>query len=75
MYTFLCELFRLFPFAHPSRWLSDSYNQVIYWLSGLTCTDENFVQKSFAQKYASEHGIALVCPDTSPRESDCDILR
>ncbi|CAI5529396.1 unnamed protein product [Closterium sp. Naga37s-1] len=41
---------------------------VIYWLSGLTCTDENFIQKSFAQKYASEHGVALIVPDTSPRE-------
>ncbi|GJP47872.1 hypothetical protein CLOM_g7048 [Closterium sp. NIES-68] len=40
---------------------------VIYWLSGLTCTDENFIQKSFAQKYASEHGVALIVPDTSPR--------
>lgn len=40
---------------------------VIYWLSGLTCTDENFIQKSFAQKYASEHGVALIAPDTSPR--------
>ncbi len=40
---------------------------VIYWLSGLTCTDENFVQKAGAQRYAAEHGVALVVPDTSPR--------
>ena len=40
---------------------------VLYWLSGLTCTDENFVQKAGAQQYAAEHGIAIVCPDTSPR--------
>lgn len=40
---------------------------VLYWLSGLTCTDENFVQKSGAQKYASEQGVAIICPDTSPR--------
>lgn len=40
---------------------------VIYWLSGLTCTEANFIQKAGAQKYASEHGIALVAPDTSPR--------
>jgi len=33
--------------------------QVIYWLSGLTCTDENFIQKSFAQKFAADHGVAL----------------
>lgn len=40
---------------------------LIYWLSGLTCTDENFVIKAAAQKYASEQGVAVVCPDTSPR--------
>ncbi len=40
---------------------------LLYWLSGLTCTDENFVQKAGAQRYASEHGIAILCPDTSPR--------
>ena len=40
---------------------------VLYWLSGLTCTDENFVQKAGAQQYAAEHGVAIVCPDTSPR--------
>ena len=40
---------------------------VLYWLSGLTCTDENFMQKSGAQRIAAELGIALVAPDTSPR--------
>ncbi len=40
---------------------------VLYWLSGLTCTDENFVHKAGAQRYAAECGIAIVCPDTSPR--------
>ena len=40
---------------------------VLYWLSGLTCTDENFVTKAGAQQYAAELGIAIVCPDTSPR--------
>ena len=40
---------------------------VLYWLSGLTCTDENFVTKAGAQRYAAEHGIAIVAPDTSPR--------
>ena len=39
----------------------------IYWLSGLTCTDENFVTKAGAQKYAEENKIILICPDTSPR--------
>jgi S-formylglutathione hydrolase len=40
---------------------------VLYWLSGLTCTDENFVQKAGAQQYAAQHGIAIIAPDTSPR--------
>ncbi|KAJ8505876.1 hypothetical protein OPV22_006762 [Ensete ventricosum] len=40
---------------------------ILYWLSGLTCTDENFIMKSGAQRAASSEGIALVAPDTSPR--------
>ncbi|GLR62620.1 S-formylglutathione hydrolase [Marinospirillum insulare] len=40
---------------------------VFYWLSGLTCTDENFMQKAGAHRMAAELGIALVAPDTSPR--------
>jgi S-formylglutathione hydrolase len=40
---------------------------VLYWLSGLTCTDENFMQKAGALRMAAELGIAIVAPDTSPR--------
>ncbi|XQW84953.1 S-formylglutathione hydrolase [Thalassotalea piscium] len=40
---------------------------VLYWLSGLTCTDENMMQKAGAQRMAAELGIAIVAPDTSPR--------
>ena len=40
---------------------------VLFYLSGLTCTDENFIQKAGAQRKAAELGIALVAPDTSPR--------
>ena len=40
---------------------------VLYWLSGLTCTEQNFIGKAGAQRYASEHGLAIVAPDTSPR--------
>ncbi|HED32590.1 MAG TPA: S-formylglutathione hydrolase [Gammaproteobacteria bacterium] len=39
----------------------------LYWLSGLTCTDDNARTKAGMQRYAAEHGIALVFPDTSPR--------
>jgi len=39
----------------------------VYWLSGLTCSDENFSTKSGAQRVAAELGIALIIPDTSPR--------
>lgn len=43
---------------------------VLYWLSGLTCSDENFMQKASAQRIAAELGIAIVAPDTSPRGED-----
>ncbi|GEM77489.1 S-formylglutathione hydrolase [Vibrio sagamiensis] len=43
---------------------------VVYWLSGLTCTDENFMQKAGAFRIAAELGIAIVAPDTSPRGDD-----
>ncbi|KAI9247197.1 S-formylglutathione hydrolase [Phascolomyces articulosus] len=48
----------------------------IYFLSGLTCTEDNFIQKSGALAEAAKHGIALIAPDTSPRgvsiEGDSD---
>ncbi|PWW03012.1 S-formylglutathione hydrolase [Mangrovibacter plantisponsor] len=40
---------------------------VLYWLSGLTCNEQNFITKAGAQRYAAEHGVVLVAPDTSPR--------
>ena len=43
---------------------------VLYWLSGLTCTDENFMHKAGAQRMAAELGVAIVAPDTSPRGDD-----
>ena len=42
----------------------------VYWLSGLTCTDDNFRVKAGAQRYAAELGLALVIPDTSPRGAE-----
>jgi S-formylglutathione hydrolase len=40
---------------------------VVYWLSGLTCTDDNVRVKAGAQRYCAELGLILVMPDTSPR--------
>ena len=40
---------------------------VLYWLSGLTCTEENFIVKAGAQRVAAALGLAIVVPDTSPR--------
>ena len=40
---------------------------VIYWLSGLTCSEQNFITKAGAQKYAAENKVIIVAPDTSPR--------
>lgn len=40
---------------------------VLYWLSGLTCTEQNFITKANAQCHAARHGIIVVAPDTSPR--------
>jgi len=43
---------------------------VLWFLSGLTCTEENFTVKAGAQRYAAEHGVMLVAPDTSPRGAE-----
>lgn len=43
---------------------------VLYWLSGLTSTEQNFITKAGAQRYAAEHGVAMVACDTSPRGDD-----
>lgn len=60
-----CEM--RFSIFLPSQAEKDQSFPVLYWLSGLTCTDENFSQKAGAQRIAAELGIALVIPDTSPR--------
>jgi len=51
----------------PPQALAGEKVPVLYWLSGLTCTDENFMHKAGAQRVAAELGIAIVAPDTSPR--------
>jgi S-formylglutathione hydrolase len=60
-----CEM--KFSVFLPPNASSDRRVPVIYYLSGLTCTDENFITKAGAQRAAAKHGIALICPDTSPR--------
>ncbi|MGY3932105.1 esterase YeiG [Aeromonas encheleia] len=60
-----CEM--RFAVYLPPQALTGQKVPVLYWLSGLTCTDENFMQKAGAQRIAAELGIALVAPDTSPR--------
>lgn len=40
---------------------------VLYWLSGLTCSEQNFITKAGAQRVAAELGMAIVVPDTTPR--------
>ncbi|MGL5065645.1 MAG: S-formylglutathione hydrolase [Microcoleus sp.] len=42
---------------------------ILYFLSGLTCTEENFIVKAGAQQFAAKHGLILVAPDTSPRNT------
>jgi|TARA_R110001599_G_scaffold76833_1_gene209840 S-formylglutathione hydrolase len=51
----------------PPEASDDNKVPVLYWLSGLTCTDENFMQKAGAHRIAAELGVAIVAPDTSPR--------
>ena len=54
----------------PSAALAGEKCPVLYWLSGLTCTEQNFITKAGAQQYAAEHRLILVAPDTSPRDPD-----
>ncbi|MFV0284650.1 MAG: S-formylglutathione hydrolase [Castellaniella sp.] len=51
----------------PSAALRGESCPVLYWLSGLTCTEQNFITKAGAQAHAERHGLILVAPDTSPR--------
>ena len=63
-----CEM--RFGLYLPEAALRGALCPVLYWLSGLTCTEQNFITKAGAQRCAAEHGIALVIPDTSPRGDD-----
>lgn len=56
----------------PPQMQAGSTPPVLYWLSGLTCTCENFTTKAGAQRYAAEHGLVIVAPDTSPRGANIE---
>lgn len=51
----------------PEAALNKEICAALFWLSGLTCTEQNFITKSGFQRYASEHGFIVIAPDTSPR--------
>ena len=51
----------------PPQATAETPVPVLYWLSGLTCTEENFIIKAGAQRVAAELGLAIITPDTSPR--------
>ena len=51
----------------PPAALRGDKRPVLYWLSGLTCTEQNFITKAGAQQYAAQHELIVVAPDTSPR--------
>lgn len=59
-----CEM-RFAVYLPPQA--ADGKVPLLYWLSGLTCTDENFMQKAGAFRRAAQLGMAIVAPDTSPR--------
>ncbi len=54
----------------PPAALAGERCPVLYWLSGLTCSEQNFITKAGAQAHAAVHGLILVAPDTSPRGAD-----
>lgn len=66
--TLGCEM--RFGVYLPSAAIKGQKCPVLYWLSGLTCSEQNFITKAGAQRYAEDHSMILVSPDTSPRGED-----
>lgn len=63
-----CNSEMKFAVYQPPQAASQSV-PVLYFLSGLTCTEENFITKAGAQQFAAKYGVMLVVPDTSPRKT------
>lgn len=63
--TLGCEM-RLAVYLPPAA-LAGQPCPVLYWLSGLTCNEQNFITKAGAQQHAARHQLIVVAPDTSPR--------
>lgn len=66
--TLTCEM--KFGVYLPEAAIRGDRCPVLYWLSGLTCTEQNFITKAGAQQHASRHGVIVIAPDTSPRGDD-----
>ena len=64
----VCNASMIFAIFMPSSASQNTPVPTLYWLSGLTCNDENFSQKSGAFGLAETLGMAVVMPDTSPRD-------
>jgi len=64
-----CEM-RFAVYTPPSAIHGEGPYPTLFWLSGLTCTDENFTSKAGAQRVAAELGLMIVAPDSSPRGED-----
>lgn len=67
-HSFSCNCEMNFAVYLPPQALSEAV-PILYYLSGLTCSEDNFITKAGAQRYAAELGIMLVVPDTSPRNT------
>ena len=63
-----CEM--KFNVYFPPNYDNSNLNPCLFFLSGLTCNEDNFITKSGAIRKASELGLVLICPDTSPRGLD-----
>ncbi len=64
-----CQAEMRFAVYLPPQAKLDKPLPILYFLSGLTCTEENFIIKAGAQQFAAQQGLILVVPDTSPRHT------